>query len=87
MKTATQKRKELRKLLSGENIVCVPGVGDALTAKVAQAAGIRCVADARIYSRVLEMCTPIQVRGGDRRQALGRDKQEVVRSVLFEETR
>ena len=44
MKTATQKRKELRKLLSGENIVCVPGVGDALTAKVAQTAGIRCVA-------------------------------------------
>ena len=44
MKTATQKRKELRKLLSGKNIICVPGVGDALTAKVAQAAGIRCVA-------------------------------------------
>ena len=44
MKTATQKRKGLRKLLSGKNIICVPGVGDALTAKVAQAAGIRCVA-------------------------------------------
>ena len=45
------------------------------------------VADARIYSRVLEMCTPIHVGGGDRRQAMGRDKQERVRSVLFEEAR
>lgn len=45
------------------------------------------VADARIYSRVLEMCTPIHVGGGDRRQAMSRDKQEVVRSVLFEEAR
>jgi len=45
------------------------------------------VADARIYSRVLEMCTPIQVRGGDRRQGKSRDKQERVKSVLFEEAR
>ena len=45
------------------------------------------VADARIYSRVLEMCTPIHVGGGDRRQAMSRDKQERVKSVLFQEER
>jgi DNA replication protein DnaC len=41
------------------------------------------VADARIYSRVLEMCTPVQVSGGDRRQAVSRNKQELVKDVLF----
>ncbi|MSS15935.1 ATP-binding protein [Porcincola intestinalis] len=41
------------------------------------------VADARIYSRVLEMCTPVQVSGGDRRQAVSRQKQELVKDVLF----
>ena len=41
------------------------------------------VADARIYSRVLEMCTPVQVSGGDRRQAASRQKQELVKDVLF----
>ena len=41
------------------------------------------VADARIYSRVLEMCTPVQVGGSDRRQAVSRDKQELVKDVLF----
>ena len=45
------------------------------------------VADARIYSRVLEMCTPIQVRGSDRRQSAGREKQERVKAVLFQEER
>lgn len=45
------------------------------------------VADARIYSRVLEMCTPIHVGGGDRRQAVSKDKQNRVKSVLFEEAR
>ena len=44
MKTATQKRKDLRAMLSAGNILCVPGVGDALTAKIAQMAGIRCLA-------------------------------------------
>ncbi len=29
------------------------------------------VAHARIYSRVLELCTPIQVRGADRRTGMG----------------
>ena len=41
------------------------------------------VADARIYSRVLEMCTPVQVGGSDRRRAVSRDKQEMVKDVLF----
>lgn len=41
------------------------------------------VADARIYSRILEMCTPVHVGGTDRRQAVSRDKQELVKSVLF----
>ena len=44
MKTATQKRKDLRAMLSAGNILCVPGVGDALTAKIAQMAGIQCLA-------------------------------------------
>lgn len=41
------------------------------------------VADARIYSRILEMCTPVHVGGSDRRQAVSRDKQELVKTVLF----
>ena len=41
------------------------------------------VADARIYIRVLEMCTPVHVGGGDRRQAVSRSKQELVKDVLF----
>ena len=35
------------------------------------------VADARIYSRLLEMCAPIQIRGSDRRQKSG-DRKSVV---------
>lgn len=45
------------------------------------------VADARIYSRVLEMCTPIQVKGNDRRQTTSREKQERVKTVLFQDGR
>ena len=44
MKTATEKRKDLRMLLSGKEIVLAPGVGDALAAKIAQVAGIQCLA-------------------------------------------
>lgn len=40
------------------------------------------VAHARIYSRVLEMCTPVQVGGSDRRKAIGRTKQNTVKEVL-----
>ena len=40
------------------------------------------VAHACIYSRVLEMCTPVQVTGEDRRQKIGSRKQTVVKEVL-----
>ena len=41
------------------------------------------VAHARIYSRVLEMCTPVHVPGYDRRMAIGKSKQELVKEVLL----
>lgn len=40
------------------------------------------VAHARIYSRVLEMCTPVRIDGNDRRKQIGKTKQEVVKEVL-----
>lgn len=40
------------------------------------------VAHARIYSRVLEMCTPVHVSGSDRRKSIGMDKQRTVKEVL-----
>ncbi len=45
------------------------------------------VMDARIYSRLLEMCTPIHVGGRDRRQAVSREKQDLMKTVLFSERR
>ena len=47
---------------------------------------LRCpmhLADARIYSRILEMCTPVHVAGSDRRAAAGKSKQEIMKEVLF----
>lgn len=41
------------------------------------------VAHARIYSRVLEMCTPVHVPGHDRRTTIGKSKQELVKEVLL----
>ena len=41
------------------------------------------VAHARIYSRILEMCTPVHVPGLVRRTAIGKSKQELVKEVLF----
>lgn len=41
------------------------------------------VAHVRIYSRILEMCTPVHVPGLDRRTAIGKSKQELVKEVLF----
>ncbi|MDO4649675.1 MAG: ATP-binding protein [Eubacteriales bacterium] len=40
------------------------------------------VPHARIYSRILEMCTPVNVRGGDRRKAISQSKRDVVKEVL-----
>lgn len=42
------------------------------------------VAHARIFSRVLEMCTPVHVAGCNRRTAIGKTKQEFVKEVLFQ---
>ena len=39
-------------------------------------------ADARIYSRVLDMCAPVHVGGGDRRMASGRGKMEALMGLL-----
>ncbi len=41
-------------------------------------------AHARIYSRVLEMCTPVHVAGGDRRKAIGKEKQDLAKRMLLE---
>ena len=41
------------------------------------------VAHARIYSRILEMCTPVHVPGLDGRTALVKAKLEVVMELLF----
>lgn len=41
------------------------------------------IAHARIYSRVLEMCTPVQITGDDRRSVIGRDKQNTAKNILF----
>ena len=41
------------------------------------------VAHARIYSRILELCTPVQIAGNDRRTTIGKGKQEVVKDLLF----
>lgn len=38
------------------------------------------VAYARIYSRILEMCTPVRISGEDRRKSIGKEKQQVVMS-------
>lgn len=43
MKTATEKRIKFRNALKSGKILVTPGVGDALTAKIAEKAGIRCV--------------------------------------------
>lgn len=40
------------------------------------------VAHARIYSRILEMCTPVHVGGSDRRRSIGKSKQDTVKEVL-----
>ena len=42
----------------------------------------RDVAHARIYSRILEMCTPVPMGGGDRRTVIGREKQQTVKAIL-----
>ncbi len=40
------------------------------------------VAHARIYSRVLEMCTPVHVKGMDRRIGISKEKNELIKEVF-----
>ncbi len=40
------------------------------------------VPHARIYSRILEMCTPVNISGGDRRKAISQSKRNTVKEVL-----
>ncbi len=40
------------------------------------------VAHARIYSRVLEMCTPVHVMGADRRVGINKEKNELIKEVF-----
>lgn len=41
------------------------------------------VAHARIYSRVLEMCTPVLIQGSDRRKAISAKKKSLARQILY----
>ena len=41
------------------------------------------VAHARIYSRVLEMCTPILLQGADRRKTISNGKRVLAKQILF----
>ena len=40
------------------------------------------IARARIYSRLLEMCTPVCISGDDRRTAIGKKKMELVQEMF-----
>ena len=48
--------------------------------KIAEIRNPQDVAYARIYSRILEMCTPVRISGEDRRKSIGKEKQQVVMS-------
>ena len=43
----------------------------------------RDVAHARIYSRILEMCTPVLIQGSDRRKAISANKKALARQILY----
>ena len=50
--------------------------------KIAEIRNPQDVTYARIYSRILEMCTPVRISGEDRRKSIGKEKQQVVKEVL-----
>ena len=50
--------------------------------KIAEIRNPQDVVYARIYSRILEMCTPVRISGEDRRKSIGKEKQQVVKEVL-----
>ena len=41
------------------------------------------VAHARIYSRILEMCTPVLLQGADRRRAISSNKRILTKQILY----
>lgn len=51
MKTANEKRKAFRENLRSGRFMIAPGIYDALSAKVAQAAGLPCLAPRRTRCR------------------------------------
>ena len=53
-----------------------------ITTKIAEIRNPQDVSYARIYSRILEMCTPVRISGEDRRKSIGKEKQQVVKEVL-----
>ena len=48
-----------------------------------QMRSVQDVAHARIYSRVLEMCTPILLQGTDRRKSISSGKRVLAKQILF----
>ena len=48
-----------------------------------QMRSVQDVAHARIYSRVLEMCTPILLQGADRRKSISNGKRVLAKQILF----
>lgn len=48
-----------------------------------QMRSVQDVAHARIYSRVLEMCTPILLQGADRRKSISSGKRVLAKQILF----
>ena len=49
----------------------------------AEMRSVQDVAHARIYSRVLEMCTPILLQGADRRKSISNGKRVLAKQILF----
>ena len=49
----------------------------------AEMRSVQDVAHARIYSRVLEMCTPILLQGADRRKSISNGKRILAKQILF----
>ena len=41
------------------------------------------IAHSRIYSRILEMCTPVHIAGEDCRRNISKNKQDIVKEILF----
>ena len=53
--------------------------------KIAEIRNPQDVAYARIYSRILEMCTPVRISGEDRRKSIGKKNSRSLRRYLIYE--